>query len=896
MNIINQFTLRTLLKNKVRTLVTIIGIILSTAMFTAVTISITSFQKFMVERTTYERGDWYGSVSALSNDELNDLKNEDLVTNILFSENLGYAKLEDSTNQYKPYLFLQGVTNEFIKEMPVHITDGRLPKNPTELLLPKHLYTNGGISHSLGDVLSLSLGNRVYEDTILYQHNEYVLLQDGTTESFIPLEDATYTVVGLYERPAFEDFSAPGYTAITMMDETSNSNHTYDAYIKVNNPKEIYSFLQTRFTDHKINFNHNLLRIVDGSDNAGYNGVLYGLSSILILIIMFGSISLIYNAFSISVSERTKELGLLSSIGATKRQMLRSVFFEALILSIAGFPIGILSGIIGIGITLKLSQNIIQNVISSNVAFSVAVSFPAILIAVSITLVTVLISAYIPARRVLKIPAIEAIRQTVDIHMKANKVKTSKLTYLIFRFEGMIASKNFKRNKKKYRATVLSLFMSIVLFISASSFTSYLILSTGTVMNADDYDLSYDFIPGQNHTDIESIQSLLGNTEGVTRQSQVASLTMPIQVDINDLSEEYLEYIATFNHANLNTDKGYLEIEAYLHFVDDATYEDYLSENNISKDISNSTQSPVALTYDFMKYYNGDEGKYYSLHLLDTPEISADLVRIKSQEGLHYLTSYKDEETGEMVYLYFDEHGNEKKYAQKEAANLMTLQLQGAGENPPFGVSYHQHQALQLIFPMSDMQNIFGDSDYITLNTSLFFKTTDHKIVYDKMIQLLEFADEPTYSLTDKLEYREGPRALVTLIKIFSYGFIVLISLIATANVFNTISTNISLRRREFAMLQSMGMTQKGFRRMMYFECLLYGLKGLLYGVPVSIGITYLIYRSINQGLDTDFFLPWSSIFIAISSVFLVVFVTMLYSVMKLKKENTIDALKNDVI
>ena len=128
----------------------------------------------------------------------------------------------------------------------------------------------------------------------------------------------------------------------------------------------------------------------------------------------------------------------------------------------------------------------------------------------------------------------------------------------------------------------------------------------------------------------------------------------------------------------------------------------------------------------------------------------------------------------------------------------------------------------------------------------------------------------------------------------FSYGFIVLISLIAAANVFNTISTNISLRRREFAMLKSVGMTQKGFNKMMNFECLLYGSHALLFGLPVSCGVTYLIYLAIMEGFETTFHLPWTAIGIAVLSVFLVVGATMMYSMSKVKKDNPIDALKNE--
>ena len=97
-------------------------------------------------------------------------------------------------------------------------------------------------------------------------------------------------------------------------------------------------------------------------------------------------------------------------------------------------------------------------------------------------------------------------------------------------------------------------------------------------------------------------------------------------------------------------------------------------------------------------------------------------------------------------------------------------------------------------------------------------------------------------------------------------------------------------------MLRSVGMTNRGFNRMMNFECLLYGAKSLLFGIPASIGVTYLIFLSARSGMDTGFYLPWSALFIAVGSVFLVVFLSMMYSMAGIKRDNPIEAMKNEVI
>lgn len=127
-----------------------------------------------------------------------------------------------------------------------------------------------------------------------------------------------------------------------------------------------------------------------------------------------------------------------------------------------------------------------------------------------------------------------------------------------------------------------------------------------------------------------------------------------------------------------------------------------------------------------------------------------------------------------------------------------------------------------------------------------------------------------------------------------------MISLIAVANVFNTISTNIKLRRREFAMLRSVGMSDRDFNKMMRFECILYGARTMLLGLPLSGLLSYLIYKGMVAGTidgadNVNFVSPWGSMAISLLGVLLIVFITMLYAVSKIKKENIIDTLRDDM-
>lgn len=926
MSIFQKVTLKNLKENKTRTLVTIIGILLSAAMFTAVTVSISSLQHFLISYTIHREGSWQGAAYELTKDEADALASDEEITDFVRMQRLGYALLPDCENEDKPYLCVYSISENFTDLMPVHLTEGHMPENSSEILLPDHLSANGGVEHQLGDTLSLDLGTRTSSDGyVLNNHNPYSSEEsDGEGEQLTDLTAHTYTVVGFYERPAFEDFSAPGYTALTVS-ETGDSG-VYDVYFCLKSASGISAYIDTqlnRSDGASWTINYDLLRLYGYSGESSYNRVLFSLGTILIAIIVFGSISLIYNAFSISVSERTRQFGLLASIGATRQQLTGSVLFEALFLAMIGIPLGILCGIMGIGITFHFTGDMIANYLysDSGVTLSLYPSVSALLIAVLISLVTILVSAWLPAKRATKGSAIEAIRQNRDIAIRSKKVKTSKLTLKLFGFHGMLATKNYKRNRKKYRATVISLFLSIVLFISASSFCAYLMKSAGDVLGDSGVDISY--YTSSEEYPIEPLRKKLSSVEGITDSSYSSSVWLEGSVSSSSLSKAYLDYQETLKEYELSvdTDGENTATNFYVNFIEDETFKNYLKENGLSETDYFDTERPTAVMMDSMCFWNGFEQKYYTFSMLSSIQDCNAFVRLsKKIEGYENYGSYTDDE-GNIIYIYEpidgenDTSGDNTSEAlelpAEECCILLPLNIGASVPAPPSNSSYSS-ESITLYYPYSMIDYVFSDleegvsyrdlpgdgtkSVSRNVRAALLFECEDHAQAMVDMKQILSDLNLPTDSLYDYAESAEQNRAMIMVLNIFSYGFIILISLIAAANVFNTISTNIILRKREFAMLKSMGLDSAGFRKMMNFECLLYGFKGLLYGLPVSVLITWFIYRAISGGVVTDFFIPWYSIVIAVGSVFLVVFATMLYSMQKVKKENIMDTLKDENI
>lgn len=916
MNIFTKVTLRNLMKNKTRTIVTIIGILLSTAMFTAVTTSVSSLRHFLVDYTVYTDGNWHGSLYDQTTDKLTALNDTNKISQSTTLEHLGFAKLDDSINEAKPYLCVYGIESDANELLPIHVTQGRMPENSSEILLPDHLAENGGISHAIGDTLSLDLGTRTYSDgSILNNHISYDTSAPDN-ETLTNMTEHNYIVVGFYERPSFEDYSAPGYTALTIGDDSANA--TYEVYFQMKNIQDASSFVDEYMLTERGAVNNSLLRLSAASGQSTYNGVFYTMGTILVAIIMFGSISLIYNAFSISISERTKQFGILGSIGATKRQLKGSVLTEGLFLSIIGIPLGILSGLLGMGITFYFIGDQFASFFraseSGNVTLRLHPSLTAILIAVGISLATILISAYLPAKRAMKKSAIECIRQSDEIKIRPNKLKTSKLTSKLFGFEGTIASKNYKRNGKKYRATVFSLFISVVLFISASSFGAYLVKSAGDVYDSYDYNLSYDFSIDQSDTtlDANAIAREIASLKGVTDSCFYVPAYFNYSVPTDSLDPAYIEYQKKeANPAFLNdTLPAFVFLDSYTVFVADDTFRDYLEENNIPTDGYFNPTQPKAVIVDHLSIFNTDDQRYHVMSAFrhapgDSLLAHAALIRDKYDDA-----SYILDENGEYQLNYYDWDDNlDDLTVPLSKGDISTsFSCDAILDNAP-SMALGSDQSVQFYFPYSqmnavldavrqgkDVYNIQDRSEDSIVRATVTVKTDSHKET-DEVIK--KWISDQHLTLNYSIDYDESTeesRAMILVINVFSYGFIILISLIAAANVFNTISTNINLRRREFAMLKSVGMTPYGFKKMMNFECLLYGFKGLLYGLPVSFVITWLIYRAMSNGMEMAFFIPWYSIVIAVASVFIVVFSTMLYSMSQIKKENTIDALKNENI
>ncbi len=862
MNIVNKLTIRHLMLNKKRTLVTIIGAIISVAMITAVATIGVSFLDLLIRQTIAKDGEWHINYKNVNIGQLEALENDEETKSLYLSRDLGFSPLKGSQNQNKPYLFIEELNEAGFKSKPIKLVEGRLPANNNELVISQSIISYGKVNLSIGDEISLGIGHRYMLDgsnDFIIRNNPLQRDKDGIKEVLTTEFTKVYKIVGIIESPNWEYAWSPGYTAISYIDENIlDKDDAVDVYITFNKVKgSLFKHAEEIAAKNSIEefyFNNELLRYYGVIKNDSVRKMLVNLSAIIMVIIIVGSISLIYNAFAISVSERSRHLGMLSSVGATKKQKRNSVFFEGVVIGAISIPIGILAGFVGISITFFAINPIIEGVLNITEKFKVVILPSTIIISILISITTILISTFIPAKRASNISAIDAIRQTADIKLSNKEVKTSKLTRMLFGIEGDLGLKNLKRNKSRYKATVFSLIISIVLYLSVSYFTSSLEKS----LILTQYGINFDILVHVNMDDEQEQEEIINQIQmldNVKESTSINTIVARAWVDKAKISDYLMQF---YEYENKDGKYPYyVDVKA----LDDESLMEYSKEVGVDFEALKQTDNPQGIVIDTMKYQDGNVGKYVQEKT------------IKTTKGDKLDLKYIDDD---------------------EEISLATIEIAALTDKLPLGISSTDNiGGLNIIVSRDVLKRIVDNKDVEYNITSELYIKTDNPMELEKEIEEIQDINLYIYNVH---QVRQNEQQMILLMSVFIYGFITLITAICIANILNTISTSIALRKREFAMLKSVGMTPSSFSKMINYESIFYGLKALMYGLPISIALMYLMHRNLNISFSYDFTIPWINIIITIVAVFIIVGVTMLYSSAKIKKENIIDSLKQEII
>lgn len=924
MNLMKTLTLKNLKLNRKRTIVTIVGIILATALLSALVTLVSSFQYSMIEYQKQKGGDFHVKFSNVKMSELSEFKNNRNIESTFETMGMGFAKLDGCKNEDKPYAYVMATDEAGFERGCFKLIEGRMAKNEDEIVIPRHLKTNGRIDIKVGDEITLDVGKRYDSNTegVIWENSAY----EHEAETLTDIVTKHYKVVGIMERPGYgmEDYSAAGYTFVTYSDElaaidngtkseadttlTVYSRYTQKAlrnkdavtadiigvdeklFAKANNSSvEMTAEESDRFLKEMENAKYDIYMNgflisyecvfpIDGTFKA-----LFTVATVVALIIILTSVYCIKNSFNISITEKIRQYGMLASVGATRRQIKSSVKTEAAMLGVVGIPVGTMSGILASLILVK-----VVNALSAgwlNFALSFHTSLPALILAVILSIATIYFSATGSARRAAKVTPLEAIRNTKEIKIKSAKLKTPAIIGRIWGIGGVISYKNIKRNKKKYRTTVTSIVICSVTFIVISYFMSMAFSVVGMSYASVDYNIGIN-MSCKKDLDIEKLSELLSGIEGA--EDYLVGAGYYFDVDKPEYTKEYGEYCG-----QLYDDSEDVSQEFLITVLNDKSYDKYASDAGIK----NADTGAILVNKGTFAVYNENSSKY-----------------VKKEMELY---KYKAGDTIRCGYNVYDDAPSDDNAVEGDTESstednnngirkTVDVTIAGVTDKVPIGYEGYSNNTLYTLLFMNQkgFESLWADGKsgnelkpgYATYSAYVVAENADdYQDTFEK-----ETEENPEYSqisfyVSNLDKQMRDEKSLFTLLGVFAYGLIVVIALIGITNIINTLSTGMELRSREFATLRSIGMTDKQFAGMVRLESVFISVKALVIGVPLGILISYLLCVMMNRMDDAIIYEPpYKAIILCIVVVIMLIYAIMKLSMTKLRHNNIIETIKNE--
>lgn len=891
MSILFRYTTRVLKANKGRTLVTIAGIVLSFALFTAVLTAVSSGLDFMIRFILAEEGDWYGVVYQCSGAERDRLLGEEHVIGAVSIENQGVAYLDGVMTEAKPYAYVGGADQEFCDAMSINITTGRFPERADEILVPEHV-EDAGLTYRIGEQITLDLGERFSDSGAHLQH--YTALYTGMPEgeSLRTEGERTFTVVGFYSRAGFEGFDNPAYTFLTV----KTGAGTLDVYFRTQEIAQAQEVIAAGFSDHQSGLNRELMRYT-GNSNADVRRMLTGLAAVLCGVVAFVSVSLIYNAFSISLGERTKQFGLLKSIGATRKQIRMLVFMETALLCAVSIPAGLALGCAGVwGVLKVLRPAFIMMQQQSNAGNVVDVLFhaePAYLIAaVAAGVATVMIAALIPAWRANRLSPIDSIRQTADVkNADVRPVNGKGIWGRIFGIAGTLAYKNAKRNKKPYRAVVFSMVTSLLLLLGGGGLVYYAQQSLEIIGREYGYDLDVAYDEMLTDEETAEVKAWLDGAEEINASCAV----LRQQVYVTCQSDDALAHAGAV-FAEKAGMSG--ELPAQILYVEDTLYKEYLETLGLSPDEYLYGETPKALVYNQIKGFYIDEKErsrnYGGAFFKSGADLSACALWAPENVG-GAAACYID--GGQVCYYIPNGDSMEELKVPKEEAQVLLGFECGAlvdGKDRPFWMS----EAVVPTF-MLPMRAVSQNADALLDGREMhFYLLTEEPAAASRALISMkrELSIRKDFTRVNTHVSVNFLQAFTQILRVFMMCFVLLLCLIAAANIVNTITTSVRLRTREYALLKSIGISGRTMFQMVLIENMTYSLKALLIGCPLGAVVNYLTFQALSGVFEAEFSLPFPYYIAGAAGTVLLMFFAVFYMRSRTKKGNVCEELRNEVL
>lgn len=869
MNLYTSLTLRYLKENKKRTIVTIIGIILSTSLICGIGNIFESFMDYQIRETINRKGAFHATFHDIKKEDVDKITKSSGISKSSISDNLGYSKL---SNEKKNLVQVKAFDKEGFEGYQIKLKEGRFPTNSNEIVLSERAMPL--IDKKVGDSINLNIGKRVDKNQ---KEIEIPIVHDN--ETIVHGKSKNFKIVGVMNKLG-DDLDNDVVSGITYLDiKEKTKGDKVNVAICANEPSEIYEIapaisknlgLKVASNDdsddmiynndngvayENLSFNEHLLRLKGASAYANINRSINASMFVVTTLVVVCTVATIYNAFSISINDRKKQFGILNSIGATKSQIMKIVFIEAIVVSVIGIPLGLITGTFAIDLIFKLIKYMFSSSVIAQLNLRVVYNPYVIILSALIVLLTILVSAILPALNAAKTPPLEAIKNSSSL--KLGKVKDSKLVRLLFKTEGVLAYKNLRRNKKKFRITLFSLIISVVIFISFSGFVELFIKANEASVGQVNYDVRLwkgGILEG------DKIIDDLNKVNGIKKISVRNEYGVAFDVKESNINKDYKDLIdKTFSKKNKNGETVY-----------DFNYEQNTFKFTDDKDIDN------------LKLINGSFDKETAI------KENGIILRNKSsysEPGKKYDVSLTNYKVGDTINAYkFSRDENDKQINEPIKLKVLATTddlLPGNKMSTYMGIDFITY-------------NEVGSKLGYDINSGNIYINSDKS--KDTRNALKKIGEKYGYNVHDEVDNALEMEQSIIAIKIFVYGFVLVISLVSITNIVNTISTNINLRKREFAIIKSIGVTPQGFNKMIYLESLLYGVLALVYGVPIGLLIDVFMNKIMGNVVQLGMILPWNAVLVSIVGVFVITFIASYIPMRKINKENIIENIRQESI
>ena len=885
MSITKKLALRHLKQNKTRSVLTVLGITISVVMLTVIFTCATSFAHYYGERAININGNWHFFVKTdyesakkylLSDSSLKDIGFEkDLST-----EEQSYKIYSDKANYLRTGTIYQG-NEQYIKDTVTCKYDGALPKSDNEIMVEQSLIKNNGLELKIGDEIKIAVGSRLKGDfVILPVKGNY---QFG--ERFEKEKDETFKVVGILHN---NEPTERGAIIRGMSDLKSKNLVAYGkikkitpfSYIKINGIYDKFGFTKKKRA-FNVGENTGFLnsRLAFSIDKNDLPQVLKltAIGIVVFAVIFVSSFAMIYNSFALSVGEQIKYLGMLSSVGATRKQKKKTLYFEGAILGGIGIILGIALGLL----TTFISQSAMNAKIASimegynnNIKYSTHISLWVLCLIVILAALTVFVSIISPVQKAARITAIDAIRKTDEIKRKG-KIRTPFIITKLFGFEGDIAFKNLRRNGRKSRTIIACICICAVLFLSCNYFCE-----TFKEASNLDYEIPYQLMyqySAESKAQLEKARNYLKTNKRVKRFYSIWEAWYSIlRGDINPYDNSRL-YDMSFQNESIFVDKykfiATQDITYTAHLLDDEDFNALCKKNGI----------------DYKKYYSPDKDGSIKTIVIngidrnDEPIFNNNL--LGKTIGCYDIDSEKTERENKL-----DENGNQVYFYYKTGCTSIYKFcdfIKYDKDNPicnldSSGVAFYAPKCVY---------DKYSDDDSFYFDYGI---ETDEPYKVEKELKDYLSENEAEGDVYNNYNWMMKEKSIISAVQFLSYAFILLITLITVFNIINTMTAQIAGRKKELAMLKSVGMTPKEFKKTLIFESMFYGLFGLFFGVPLSLVINRVVGYIISKDNPIPFSVNIWLYLIACVAVFVIIGLTMIYSLKLIKNNSIIDSLKDD--